>query len=62
MPWLRRLVAGLSLRKPGFHAGSVHVGLMVDKVEVEQVFGRVLWFFPVSFIPSALHYTQKEKK
>jgi hypothetical protein len=32
VPWLRRLVADLSLRRPGFNPGSVHVGFVVDKV------------------------------
>jgi hypothetical protein len=31
-PWLRRLVAGLSLQRPGFDSGSVHVGFCVDKM------------------------------
>jgi hypothetical protein len=38
VPWLRRLVAGLSPRRPGFDPGSVHVGFMVDKVALGQVF------------------------
>jgi hypothetical protein len=32
VPWLMRLVAGLSPRWPGFDPGSVHVGFVVDKV------------------------------
>jgi hypothetical protein len=42
VPWLRRLVAGLSPWKPGFDPGSVHVGFVVDKVARGQVFPRVL--------------------
>jgi hypothetical protein len=38
MPWLRSLVTGLSPRKPGFVPGSIHVGFVVDKVAVGQVF------------------------
>jgi hypothetical protein len=49
--WLRRLVAGLSLRRPG----SVHVGFVVDKVALGQVFPRVLRFSPVNLIPPVLH-------
>jgi hypothetical protein len=30
VPWLRRLVAGLSSRKPGFKPGQVHVGFLAD--------------------------------
>jgi hypothetical protein len=33
MIWLRRLVAGLSTRRPGFHVGCVE-----DKVALRQVF------------------------
>jgi hypothetical protein len=32
VPWLKRLVAGLSPRMPGFAPGSIHVGSVVDKV------------------------------
>jgi hypothetical protein len=37
VPWLRRLVAGLSPRRPGFAPGSVHVGFVIDKVALAQV-------------------------
>jgi hypothetical protein len=35
--------------------GSVHVGFVVDKVALGQVFLRVLRFSPVNFIPPVLH-------
>jgi hypothetical protein len=38
VPWHRRLVAGLSSRRPGFDPASVHVRFMVDKVALGQVF------------------------
>jgi hypothetical protein len=44
VPWLRRLVTGLSPRRPGFNPGSVHVGFVVDAVALEQVFLQVLRF------------------
>jgi hypothetical protein len=44
VPWLRRLVAGLSPRRPGFDSGSVHIGFVVDRVALGQVFLRVLRF------------------
>jgi hypothetical protein len=56
VPWLRRLAAGLPPRRPGFDPGSVHVGFVVDKVALGQVFPQVLGFSPVSFIPLVLHY------
>jgi hypothetical protein len=56
VPWLRRLAAGLPPRRPGFNPGSVHVGFVVDKVALGQVFPRVLRFSPVSFIAPVLHY------
>jgi hypothetical protein len=46
--WLRSLVTGLSPRRPGFTPGSIHVGFVVDKVALGQVFLRVLRFFPVT--------------
>jgi hypothetical protein len=42
VPWLRRLVAGLSLWRSGFDPGSVHVGFVVEKVALGQVFLRVV--------------------
>ena len=57
VPWLRRSVAGLSPRRPGFDPGSVHVGFVVDNVALGQVFLRVLRFSPVSIyiIITGLH-------
>jgi hypothetical protein len=51
VPWLRSLVAGLSPRRPGFAPGSIHMGFVVDKVALGQVFIRILRFFPVYIIP-----------
>jgi hypothetical protein len=62
VPWLRRLVAGLSPRRPGFEPGSVHVGFVVEKVILIRVFPRVLRFSPVHFIPPVLHYKEKREK
>jgi hypothetical protein len=61
VPWLRRLVASVSPRKPGFDPGPVHVGFVVVKVALGQVFPRVLQFSPVSFIPPVLHYPENRK-
>jgi hypothetical protein len=55
VPWLRRLVAGLPPRRPGFDPG-VHVGFVLDKVALGQVFPRVLRFVPVNIIPLVFHY------
>jgi hypothetical protein len=62
VPRLRQLVAGLPSRRPGFNPGSVHVGFVVDKVALGQVFPRVLRFSPVNVIPPVLHYLDKRKK
>jgi hypothetical protein len=48
VPWLRSLVAGLSPRRAGFAPGSIHVGFVVDKVALGQVFLPVLRFSPVN--------------
>jgi hypothetical protein len=52
--WLRSLVAGLAPRRPRFAPGSIHVGFVVDKVALGQVFLRVLRFSPVGIIPPPL--------
>jgi hypothetical protein len=62
VPWLRRLVAGLSPRRHGFDPGSVYVRFVVGKVALGHVFDRVLRFFRVNFIPPVLHYKEKRKK
>jgi hypothetical protein len=49
-PWLKQLVAGLSPLRPGFAAGAVYVGFMVDRVALEQVFLRFIRFSPVNII------------
>jgi hypothetical protein len=41
---------------------SVHVGFVVDKVALGQVFPGILRFSLVSFFPPVLHYTEKRKK
>jgi hypothetical protein len=49
MPWLRRLAAGLPPWRPGFDPGSVHVGFVVDKVALGQVFPPSSSVFPCQF-------------
>jgi hypothetical protein len=61
-PWVRQLVAGLTPRRPGFDHGLVHVGFVVDKEALGQVYPLVLRVFPLIFIPSVLHYLEKDKK
>ena len=58
MPWLRRLVAGLSAQRPGFYPGSVNVRFVVGKVALGQVFPPEYVGFPLSISP--LH--RKTKK
>jgi hypothetical protein len=36
MPWLRHLVFGLSLQRPGFSPKGSHVGFVVDVVTLGQ--------------------------
>jgi hypothetical protein len=62
VPGLRRSVAGLSPRRAGLDSGSVHVGFVVDKMAMGQVFPRVLMFSAVNFVPPVLHYTKKKTK
>jgi hypothetical protein len=51
MPWFRRLVADLSLWMPGFSLVSFHVGFVVDKVALGQVFLKFLQFLPANVNP-----------
>jgi hypothetical protein len=53
-PRLKLLVAGLSSRSSRFEPGSIHVGFVVDRVALGQVFLRDLRFSPVSIIPPSL--------
>ena len=55
LPWLRQLVAGLSLWTLIFSPMSVHMGFMVDKVALGQIFLNIAWFFPVIIILPLLH-------
>jgi hypothetical protein len=59
MPWLRRLVTGLSPQRPGFDPGSVHVRFVVDKVAVGQVF---LFGFPLPVSFHRCSIARKNKK
>jgi hypothetical protein len=52
--WLRRLVTGLSPRRPGFASGLTHVGFVVDKVTLGQIFLQVLRI-SLSIATVALH-------
>jgi acyl-CoA thioesterase len=47
-------VAGLSPWRPGFVPRSIHVGFVVDKVALGQVFLRVLRFSCQYIIPPSL--------
>jgi hypothetical protein len=62
VPWLRRLVAGLSQCRPGFDSGSVYVGFVVDKVALGQVFPPSTWVFPCQFHSTDAPLQGKTKK
>jgi hypothetical protein len=51
VPWLRRLLAGLSRRRYGFAPGTVYMGFVVDIVALGQVFLLRYSVSPVSIIP-----------
>jgi hypothetical protein len=44
VPWLRRLIADFLPRRPGFDPRSGHVGFVVDRVIVGQVFSEYFGF------------------
>jgi hypothetical protein len=47
--------------KPEFDHGSGHVGFVVTRVALEQVFPQALQFHPVRFIQPVLCYMEKRK-
>jgi hypothetical protein len=55
VPWLRRLVDGISWRKPWFVPGSFHVGFVMDKLALGQVFLRFSVFPCQDHLTIALH-------
>jgi hypothetical protein len=55
VPWLGRLLAGLSPRRPEFIARPAHVELVVDNVAVRPVSLQVPRYSAVSIIPTFLH-------
>jgi hypothetical protein len=64
MPWLRLLVAGLLARRPLFVPRSVHVGFIVDKVALGQVFSEFFISPAVSFhlgFPYSIYYLGDKK-
>jgi hypothetical protein len=54
-PQLKRLVAGFQPRRPGFKTGSSHVGFVVDKVALGQVFSKYFGFPCQSLFHQFLH-------
>jgi hypothetical protein len=60
VPWLRRLVAGLSPRRPGLDPGLMW-DLWWTKWHWDRFFPRVLRVSPVNLIPPVLHYLEKRK-
>ena len=55
VPWVRRLVTGLSPRSPRYDGMPFYVGFLVDTVALGQVCLQVFWFSPVRIIPPVLH-------
>jgi hypothetical protein len=55
VPWIRQLVASLSLQMPTFNPRSDRVGFVVDKVALWQVFLQVLLSSPVNIITPVIH-------
>ena len=56
MLWLRLMVVGLSPRRQGFKARTLHVRFMVDKVALGLVSFPALPFSSVTFIPLMPHF------
>jgi hypothetical protein len=62
VPWLRRLVAGLSPRRPGFDPRAVHLGYVVDKVVLGQAFSPSTSVFPCQLYSTDTPLQGKTKK
>ena len=61
----RRVVAGMSQRRPGFDLRAVHVRFVADKVALGKVFLQVFQCFPVSIVrylsPSTCCFYRNER-
>jgi hypothetical protein len=55
MPWLRQSVTSFSVCRPKFAHGSDHVGFVVDKVAMGQVFSQFFIFPSISVHRSFLY-------
>jgi hypothetical protein len=55
VPHFRRLVAGFPPLRPGFEPRSGHVGFVVDKVALEQVFSEYKYYV-FGYYPSSCPY------
>jgi hypothetical protein len=55
VPELKRLVAGFQLRRPGF-ASEHHVGFVVEKVALGQVFSKYFGFPSQSSFHKFFHH------
>jgi hypothetical protein len=49
VPWLRRLVTSVAPRRPDFALGSVHVGFVMDKLALAEVFLPSSSVFPCQY-------------
>ena len=55
MPWLRRLVVGLSPQRHRLDSRSASVRIVMERVGPVHVFLQVIQFFRVSIIKPMLH-------
>jgi len=55
MPWLRWLLASLSIQRPMFSPRPVYVGFVVDKVALALGFLQIFLFSPITTIAPMLH-------
>jgi hypothetical protein len=62
VPWLRRLAAGLPLRRPGFDPGSVHVGFVMAQSGTGTGFSPEYFSFPLSISFHRCSITRKRTK
>jgi hypothetical protein len=62
VPWLNRVDAGLSPRRPGFDPGSLHVEFVVGQSGTRTGFSPSTWVFPCQFHSTGAPLQGKTKK
>jgi hypothetical protein len=55
MPWLRQLVTGLSLQRPGFDNSPVYVRFIVERILLDKSLSKYYQVSHITVVPPLLH-------